>query len=1169
MVVASETMSGTRLQRNDALVIVSTMLQDFYELNTVETVATSGKILATLFRNAVKKESDVDDPKKLELYRKVRLTNPKIKQHIVEVSTALDLLGLAGFVQDGPEYLRYTAEGDDTVIQLIYQGLDAKVKEFETTLSITSTAVAPPPSSSPKSSPSSKNANDDGGSPFLAEEERLKRLEKIKAMKKAKKAERELAKERWREDMEERKAAADRREALLNSKVEVEAKQGLAMNVHITTRSATSGSSSAPVVLPKSFEDPNEEMVSATRRQLIQLTMKDETMTPTQKQQKIQALMKAGPELLQSSSAGPSPKDSAISKDGNNSSAKTATIKEAPSASEGIGTDGAGQKDDDTMDTKLPAKEDLSVGDDSVKARVRAPKNPSDDWKGFIKRVPRCAAAEGIRNTSAFYNNKTSTSSDMSVPQCLKRLFKEFDGLEKMLPSDPNCSIWLRFDEETPQYLRVLMAAPLPGPTPYSGGLFSFDIYVPNDYPQVNPKVQLLTTGDGKVRFGPNLYACGKVCLSLLGTWSGPGWDPSKSSLYQVLISIQGLLLGCEHPYYLEPGHGGWEGKVKEGDFQTKGQTLSGNVVQEEVGIPQQVVLYEDKLRTGTAKYAMNQHLGWSMFGSKSKTGLEPFYDIIQAHFCENREAIHFEVRNWMNDYAYGRNRSDGTSKAIFAIDELSKVLPRLESLFDQLHFPKTKRDDSMATNEEDERKGISAAEQSSLPTKEAAPVAAARGAVPSGKRAKAESPAVATKRNKNDPQLSDNDLIELKRKEMKDAAEKGNFMSAGKLQEELKRLESLRQCMKEAAEMGDFIRAGRLQAQFKALTANESKATKSASHSSSAQQEASIWNDDDDSDALMQDEDGGDSDEEDQLNVFAPPGFNTSVAKKNHLWGAGNQLGNTASLSGTKTATTSNAKPSLKKAPPMLSIPRDQLCRLRIRLPNDQSIVEDFEKSSKLSTVYQRLEYHVEENETDKSSVAAPTAARGGTFAQPLSSAGFTLLLARPKREFSLELHGTKTLEDLNLSPSATLTVMRSYERGIVFRGEVEDRLRGAQGDAMSLEGLSYEGLMELTERVGTAAPQKDASFLNLTRDEFEENTETLSPASAVETVPDLIEKGTDDEFRCSICLGSYDATDKTLSLSKIKHCGHTMHKSCLETWLRTHSSCPLCKTSIRSSDA
>ena len=54
-------------------------------------------------------------------------------------------------------------------------------------------------------------------------------------------------------------------------------------------------------------------------------------------------------------------------------------------------------------------------------------------------------------------------------------------------------SIWIRFDEETPQYLRALITAPLG--TPYSGGMFCFDIFVPNDYPNGPPSVILLTTG--------------------------------------------------------------------------------------------------------------------------------------------------------------------------------------------------------------------------------------------------------------------------------------------------------------------------------------------------------------------------------------------------------------------------------------------------------------------------------------------------------------------------------------------------------------------------------------------------------------------------------------------------------------------------------------------------
>lgn len=67
------------------------------------------------------------------------------------------------------------------------------------------------------------------------------------------------------------------------------------------------------------------------------------------------------------------------------------------------------------------------------------------------------------------------------------------------------------------------------------------------------PHVHFLTTGGGKVRFNPNLYDSGKICLSLLGTWSGPGWVPGKSTLLQVLVSIQSLIF-VKDPYYNEPG---------------------------------------------------------------------------------------------------------------------------------------------------------------------------------------------------------------------------------------------------------------------------------------------------------------------------------------------------------------------------------------------------------------------------------------------------------------------------------------------------------------------------------------------------------------------------------------------------------------------------------------
>ena len=70
-----------------------------------------------------------------------------------------------------------------------------------------------------------------------------------------------------------------------------------------------------------------------------------------------------------------------------------------------------------------------------------------------------------------------------------------------------------------PTHSKIMIARP--EGTPYSGGLFEFDCFIPLEYPNKPPLFHLRTTGGGTVRFNPNLYNNGKVCLSLLGTLAG------------------------------------------------------------------------------------------------------------------------------------------------------------------------------------------------------------------------------------------------------------------------------------------------------------------------------------------------------------------------------------------------------------------------------------------------------------------------------------------------------------------------------------------------------------------------------------------------------------------------------------------------------------------------
>jgi len=89
-----------------------------------------------------------------------------------------------------------------------------------------------------------------------------------------------------------------------------------------------------------------------------------------------------------------------------------------------------------------------------------------------------------------------------------------------------------------------------PTNTPYFGGYYIFEVNFPSNYPASPPIVKLLTTNKN-VRFNPNLYECGKVCLSILGTWQGPGWK-SVMNLRSVILSIQSLL--HDFPITNEPG---------------------------------------------------------------------------------------------------------------------------------------------------------------------------------------------------------------------------------------------------------------------------------------------------------------------------------------------------------------------------------------------------------------------------------------------------------------------------------------------------------------------------------------------------------------------------------------------------------------------------------------
>jgi hypothetical protein len=86
--------------------------------------------------------------------------------------------------------------------------------------------------------------------------------------------------------------------------------------------------------------------------------------------------------------------------------------------------------------------------------------------------------------------------------------------------------------------------------TPYFGGYYFFKFNYPIDYPFSPPKVTYMTNDD-KTRFNPNLYKCGKVCVSILNTWNGDKWT-SCQTINSILLTLCSLFNNA--PFENEPG---------------------------------------------------------------------------------------------------------------------------------------------------------------------------------------------------------------------------------------------------------------------------------------------------------------------------------------------------------------------------------------------------------------------------------------------------------------------------------------------------------------------------------------------------------------------------------------------------------------------------------------
>lgn len=137
------------------------------------------------------------------------------------------------------------------------------------------------------------------------------------------------------------------------------------------------------------------------------------------------------------------------------------------------------------------------------------------------------------------------TNSDIST-ETIKRLLTDIKEIMKT----PLTSHGIYYEHNETDMLKGQALIIGPKDTPYEGGYYLFEFLFPTNYPYSPPKITYCTN-DGVTRFNPNLYKCGKVCLSILNTWRGEQWS-SCQSISTVLLALCTTL--NEQPLLNEPG---------------------------------------------------------------------------------------------------------------------------------------------------------------------------------------------------------------------------------------------------------------------------------------------------------------------------------------------------------------------------------------------------------------------------------------------------------------------------------------------------------------------------------------------------------------------------------------------------------------------------------------
>jgi ubiquitin-protein ligase len=139
-----------------------------------------------------------------------------------------------------------------------------------------------------------------------------------------------------------------------------------------------------------------------------------------------------------------------------------------------------------------------------------------------------------------------------------KRLIYEVKLYESQKDFFNQAGIYFEYNSDNLTDVKLLIIGP--ENTPYENGFYFFNINIPATYPFSPPKITFFNKIDN-IRFHPNLYVEGYVCLSVLNTWGNNEWSPCQN-LTSIASTIQSVM--NENPIINEPEYETETGQISQ-----------------------------------------------------------------------------------------------------------------------------------------------------------------------------------------------------------------------------------------------------------------------------------------------------------------------------------------------------------------------------------------------------------------------------------------------------------------------------------------------------------------------------------------------------------------------------------------------------------------------------